>query len=228
MNYAEASALAKANPGSMLKGNSDDGYVVIYSNRGAIAPTPTSSSPSLLVSPVHAIEGEKSTDSDAKSAETSTLQASLAELYNLNAELQQILAMERKEHQVAILRLEVKHQTDLKTVQHESAEQLRRILKTYKLAAEKVKVKFDSLLVDLSVAKGTIDRLESEKKLLSLSATKASPPRSEAKLIDTTVRGDSLLAERRSIKCSCRGVVENCFKCSGSGHYTVNGYGNPV
>jgi septal ring factor EnvC (AmiA/AmiB activator) len=35
-------------------------------------------------------------------------------------------------------------------------------------------------------------------------------------------------AERKIVKCACRGEVENCARCYGKGQYTVDGYGNPV
>jgi hypothetical protein len=53
-------------------------------------------------------------------------------------------------------------------------------------------------------------------------------PTHETPLSAPTTRGRELLAERREVKCSCSGEVENCFKCSGKGTYMVNGYGNPV
>lgn len=33
-------------------------------------------------------------------------------------------------------------------------------------------------------------------------------------------------AERRHVRCSCLGLVENCSRCFGAGEYIVDGYGN--
>jgi hypothetical protein len=33
---------------------------------------------------------------------------------------------------------------------------------------------------------------------------------------------------RRTVKCSCLGLVENCSRCFGTGEYTVDGFGNRV
>ncbi|NOT16668.1 MAG: hypothetical protein HOP20_01205 [Sulfuriferula sp.] len=35
-------------------------------------------------------------------------------------------------------------------------------------------------------------------------------------------------SERRTVKCSCFGEVENCFRGYGAGEYTVDGFGNRV
>ncbi len=35
-------------------------------------------------------------------------------------------------------------------------------------------------------------------------------------------------SERLEVNCSCSGETENCYRCSGSGRYTIDGYGHPV
>lgn len=38
----------------------------------------------------------------------------------------------------------------------------------------------------------------------------------------------SLQKERNEVSCQCRGMTEDCRRCFGSGHYTVDGLGNRV
>ena len=41
-------------------------------------------------------------------------------------------------------------------------------------------------------------------------------------------RASDLTGQRLVSSCSCRGEVESCFRCSGSGSYMTDGYGNLV
>jgi len=39
---------------------------------------------------------------------------------------------------------------------------------------------------------------------------------------------EEMRSQRNTKECSCKGEVENCVRCGGSGYYTTDGYGNFV
>lgn len=70
------------------------------------------------------------------------------------------------------------------------------------------------------LAQGLVEHSNANAAAASPSAAEAQqqPPRDARALKD----------QRLVVTCGCRGEVENCLRCFGSGSYTVDGYGNAV
>lgn len=198
MNFSEATKIAKAHPGSVIRRAADGSYVV-EPPRGAVE-----RSPAPVVRPVL----------DRKSQEVSRLRSELG-----------AIKAERKER---ILAIEAVNQDQIAHLRDYHARDLRAIRLRYKQREESLLLEIQGLKSDIQVLQGANERLSAELKTAAVARSRNVARAKQPTTNDSTELGESLLNERRVVNCSCHGEVENCFKCDGTGRYTVNGYGNPV
>ena len=86
----------------------------------------------------------------------------------------------------------------------------------------------ESINLQSAELKQQIEQIKTKNAALEYKISKVSPAEWERIKKAEETEAVARRSERRTVKCSCLGEVENCYRCYGSGAYQVDGYGNPV
>jgi hypothetical protein len=114
----------------------------------------------------------------------------------------------------------------------ERKQRLRRRIKRLKKKFDRVLCAKNSLVHETARLTEMVGRLSRDKIELQARVSKVCDSEwARIKEVDgLALRADSAARHdaRISVKCSCRGEVPNCARCSGNGVYTTDGFGNRI
>jgi chromosome segregation ATPase len=208
MNFAEASELARSIPGAVLTRGEDGAFVVLVNGRQVDRNKANRQLESVQIDSA----GQGSTRDRVVELEAELRNQFEAHRSNVQS-LTQLHEQQISEARQAL----ATKQNELNRANH-LCDVFRRQVVDLGAQLDELQNENAALRSKLETLQRKIDLVPAEEwQRLTESLAAASAAASEEKR-----------RTRRLVNCSCLGEVEGCFKCGGTGSYTVDGYGNVV
>lgn len=209
MYFAQASELARRTPGAVLTRAEDGTFVVLLNGRR-----------------LHTDEAPRSSETQPSTNSASHVAATMRV-----AELEAELRIQSESHRLSVQNLMQSHEQQLAELKDELAakqhevNRVNHLCDTIRRQAVDLGAQVDELRNENAALSAKLEALQRKMALIPLEDWEA--------LTASLAASSAAVAEeqrsvRRVVKCSCLGEAEGCFKCGGSGSYTVDGFGNIV
>jgi seryl-tRNA synthetase len=203
LNYHEAAAIARSNPGAVLTRDDSGGFVVLLDGK--------------TIS-----RSEKSSHVEQQSRNGVDLIAEMRERIN---ELELERQSKGREHEKIAHQYEeniTRLQSERKAQTHE-VNRLNHLCDTIRQQAVPLRADLESSRAEIAALTAKLDGLQ---RLVEKIPAEELGRLRELREKELAAQAEEKRSIRELINCSCGGESSKCFKCSGTGSYVIDGYGN--